>query len=326
MKVFLAFISIVATLLGYGEITRAQQQGKMFKIGWLSAGPPTAISSIEFIKRELLVLGYVEGTNIVFEYRHADNKVGRLPALADELGHLKVDLLVTGATSAAIALKNATRTIPIVFFIAGDPVEAGLVDSLPRPGGNITGFTNVVPVLAGKRLELLKETVIKRKKVALLWDPRIRGSEQSWKESQLAARELGLQLHSMQVETAEKFDSAFEDAVRAGSKALAAGSSSLFNTHQKRIAALALKHKLPAIFDRGAFVESGGLMSYSADPTESYKRAAIFMDKILKGAKPADLPVEQPTKFELAINLKTAKTLGLTIPPIVLTRATRVIK
>jgi putative tryptophan/tyrosine transport system substrate-binding protein len=183
-----------------------------------------------------------------------------------------------------------------------------------------------VPVLAGKRLELLKETVVKLKKVALLWDPRIRGSEQSWKESQLGGLELGLQLHSMEVDTAEKFDSAFQDAVKAGSKALAAASSSLFNTHQKRIAALALKHKMPAIFDRGAFVESGGLMSYNADPTESYKRAAIFVDKILKGAKPADLPVEQPTKFELVINLSTAKALDLTIPPIVLTRATRVIK
>jgi putative ABC transport system substrate-binding protein len=304
----------------------AQQQAKVFKIGWLSAGPSTAISSAEFVKRELRALGYIEGTNIVFEYRHADNKVDRLSALADELVRLRVDLLVTGATSAATALKNATRTIPIVFFIAGDPVEAGLVDSLPRPGGNITGFTNVVPVLAGKRLELLKETVITLTKAALLWDPRLRGSEQSWEESQLVGRQLGLRLYSMEVSTAEKFDSAFEDAVKGGSKGLAAASSSLFNTHQKRIAALTLRHKLPAIFDRGAFVESGGLMSYSADPTESYKRAAIFMDKILKGATPADLPVEQPTKFELAINLKTAKALGLTIPPIVLTRATRVVK
>jgi putative ABC transport system substrate-binding protein len=183
-----------------------------------------------------------------------------------------------------------------------------------------------VPVLAGKRLELLKETVNTLTKAALLWDPRLRGSEQSWKESQLAGQQLGLQLYSMEVGAAEKFDSAFEEAVKAGSKALAAASSSLFNTHQKRITALALKHKLPAIFDRRAFVESGGLMSYSADPTESYKRAAVFMDKILKGSKPADLPVEQPTKFELAINLKTAKILGLTIPPIVLTRATRVVK
>jgi putative tryptophan/tyrosine transport system substrate-binding protein len=304
----------------------AQQQAKVFKIGWLTAGPRTAISSIEFVKQELRTLGYVEGTNIAFEYRFADNKLDRLPSLANELGHLKVDLLVTSATSVATALKNATQTIPIVFFIAGDPIEAGLVDSLARPGGNITGFTNVVPVLSGKRLELLKETVIKLTKVALLWDPRIRGSEQSWKESQLAGRQLGLQLHSMEVGTAEKFDSAFEEAVKAGSKALAAASSSLFNTHQKRIAALSLRHKLPAIFDRGAFVESGGLMSYSADPTESYKRAAIFMDKILKGAKPADLPVEQPTKFELVINLNTAKSLDLRIPPIVLTRATRVIK
>jgi putative ABC transport system substrate-binding protein len=320
--IFVALATILATIFP----AEAQQPAKMPKIGEITSVPTAQSVSWKLLARDLSALGYVEGKNIAVERRSADNKLDRLPALAEELVSLKVDVLVTGATSGAMALKNATRTIPIVFFIAGDPVEAGLVDSLPKPGGNITGFTNIAPVLAGKRLELLKETVPKLTRVALLWDPRIRGSEQSWKESQLAGRQLGLQLHSMEVGSADKFENAFEEAIKAGSTALAAASSSLFNTHKKRIADLALKNRLPAIFDRGDFVESGGLMSYSADPTESYKRAASMVHKILKGAKPADIPVEQPTKFELMINLKTAKALGLTIPSIVMMRAEKVIK
>jgi len=320
-------VSLLTTvLLTTDPPAEAQQQAKMPKIGDLAAGSTALGTSWKRFARDLTALGYVEGKNIAVEHRSADNKLDRLPALAEELVGLKVDVLVTGATTGAMALKNATRTIPIVFFIAGDPVEAGLVDSLPRPGGNITGFTNIAPELAGKRLELLKETVPKLTRVALLWDPRIRGSEQSWKESQLVGRQLGLQLHSMEVGSADKFESAFEEAIKARSTALAAASSSLFNTHKKRIADLALKHRLPAIFDRGDFVESGGLMSYSADPTESYKRAAVMVDKILKGVKPAEIPVERPMGFELVMNLKTADALRLTIPPIVLMRVTRVVK
>ena len=320
-------ISVVLATVVLATIfpVQAQQQAKVAKIGLLAAGSVSGTSE-KFFGRDLRALGYVEGKHIVVENRSAENKLDRLPVLAEELVRLNVDVLVTSATSGAMALKNATRTIPIVFFIAGDPVEAGLVDRLPKPGGNITGFTNIAPVLAGKRLELLKETVPRLTRVALLWDPRIRGSEQSWKESQLAGRQLGLQLHSMEVGSGDKFENAFEEAIKAGSTALAASSSSLFNTHKKRIADLALKNRLPAIFDRRDFVESGGLMSYSADPTESYKRAASMVDKILKGGKPADLPVEQPTKFELMINLKTAKALGLTIPPVVLMRAEKFIK
>jgi putative ABC transport system substrate-binding protein len=216
--------------------TQAQQQAKVAKIGFLTTGSGSGPGGgVELLPRELRAFGYVEGKNIAVEHRSADNKLDRLPALAEELVRLKVDVLVTGATSGAMALKNATRTIPIVFFIAGDPVEAGLVDSLPKPGGNITGFTNIAPVLAGKRLELLKETVPKLTRVALLWDPRIRGSEQSWKESQLAGRQLGLQLHSMEVGSGDKFDNAFEEAIKAGSTALAASWSSLFNTHKKNV-------------------------------------------------------------------------------------------
>ena len=242
-------------------MAEAQQQAKVAKIGFLAAGSASGTSE-KFFGRDLRALGYVEGKHIAVENRSAENKLDRLPVLAEELVRLNVDLLVTSATSGTLALKNATRTIPIVFLIAGDPIEAGLVDSLPRPGGNITGFTNIAPELAGKRLELLKETVPKLTRVALLWDPRIRGSEQSWKESQLVGRQLGLQLHSMEVGSADKFESAFEEAIKVRSTALAASSSSLFNTHSKRIADLAIKNKLPAIFDRGAFVESGGLMSY----------------------------------------------------------------
>jgi putative ABC transport system substrate-binding protein len=271
-------------------------------------------------------LGYVEGKNIAFEYRFADNKLDRLPALADELVRLKVDVLFTPGINEALAAKNATRTIPIVFMSSGDPVAAGLVDSLARPGGNITGFTDIGAVLAGKRLELLKETVPKLSRVAVLWDPQNPSSAQQWKESQLPARELGLQLHSMEVSSADKFESAFKEATKARSGALASTSNALANSNQKRIADLATKNRLPAIYLREDWVASGGLMSYGPDRADVYKRVAVFVDKILKGTKPADLPVEQPTKFEFIINLKAAKQIGLTIPPNVLARATKVIK
>jgi putative ABC transport system substrate-binding protein len=209
---------------------------------------------------------------------------------------------------------------------SGDPVALGLVDSLARPGGNITGITSIAEVLAGKRLEILKETLPRLSRVAVFWDPKAPESVQQWKESQLSARELDLQLHSMELSSADKFESAFNEATKARSAAVAGTHASLFTTNQKRIVELAAKSRLPAIYSREDYVDSGGLMSYGADRAESYRRAALMIDKILKGAKPADLPVEQPTKFELVINLKTAKTLGLTIPPIVLMRAERVVK
>ena len=276
--------------------------------------------------RELRALGYVEGKNIAFEYRYAEGKLDRLPALADELVRLKVDVLLTPSTPAAVAAKNATKTIPIVFYSGSDPVAAGLVDSLARPGGNITGFTTISAVLAGKRLELLKETVPKLSRVAALWNPQDPSSAQTWKESQLPARELGLQLHSMEVSSTDKFEGAFKEATRAGSAALALMGSPFFFSNQKQIVDLAAKHHLPAIYANYEFVVSGGLMSYGADEAEAYRRVASMIDKILKGTKPADLPVEQPKKFELIINLKAAKQIGLTIPPNVLARADKVIK
>jgi len=319
--------AIVVTFTMCGTAAEAQQPAKVAKIGYLATGSGSGPGrGHELLRRELRALGYVEGKNVTFEYRSAENKFDRLPALADELVRLKVDLLLTPAGAEALAAKKATRTIPIVFYSVGDPVAAGLVDSLARPGGNITGVTTIASVLAGKRLELLKETVAKLSRVAVLWNPKNPGSEQSWKESQFSARELGLQLYSMEVSGADKFESAFKEAIKAGSAALSVISNPLFSTHQKKIADLAAKNRLPAIYPRGDFIESGGLMSYGPDQVEPYRRAAWMVDKILKGTKPADIPVEQPTKFELVINLKAAKALGLTIPPIVLMRAEKVIK
>ena len=271
-------------------------------------------------------LGYVEGKNVAFEYRFADDKLDRLPALADELVRLKVDVLLTPGTPGALALKKLPGLSPSFFLDVTDPVAAGLVDSLARPGGNITGFSSIEAVLAGKRLELLKETVSKLSRVAVLWDPRNPASTQEWKESQLAARELGLQLHSMEVSSADKYQDAFKEAIRARSGALAVLSTPLASSNQDQIAGLAARNRLPAIYVQGNFVTDGGLMSYGPDRTERYRRIAVFVDKILKGTKPADLPVEQPTKFEFIINLKAAKQIGLTIPPNVLVRADRVIK
>ena len=223
--------------------------------------------------------------------------------------------------------RSATKTIPVVFLGAvTDPVGSGLVNSLSRPGGNVTGFTTIAEVLAGKRLELLKETIPNLTRVAVLWDSQGREINPQWTESQLAARQLGLQLHSMEVNSAEKYDRALKEAIKARSAALAVTQHALANSNQKQIVALATKNRLPAIYYRRDFVENGGLMSYGADRDESFRRAAVMVDKILKGAKPADIPVEQPTKFELIINLKAAKQIGLTIPPNVLARANKVIR
>ncbi len=320
------FWLLITVLLITFVSAEAQQQAKVKKIGLLRGSFAERDASTEILRRELRALGYVEGKHIVIEYRSADNKFDRFPALVDEMLRLKVDILITSSTAAALAAKNATRTIPIIVIGVTDPVSAGLVDSLARPGGNITGFTSVAAILSGKRLELLKETVPKLSSVAVLWNPQDPASLQQWKESLHPARELGLQLHSMEVSTADKYEGAFKDAIKARILALAVPQDSMAGAHQKQIAQLAAKHRLSAIYARRDFVESGGLMSYGPDRAESFRRAASMVDKILKGAKPADIPVEQPTKFEFAINLKAAKQIGLTIPPNVLVRADRVIK
>jgi len=302
------------------------QKAQLAKIGWLGALPAASDTGSQLFARELNKVGYVEGKNMAFEYRFAENKLDRLPALADELVRLKVNVIVAPSESQALAAKNATQTIPVVFYSVGDPIASGLVDSLARPGRNVTGYATMSPVLAGKRLELLKEIVPKLSRVALLWNPEDPSSRIVWKEMQLPARDLGLQLYSIEVSRADKLESAFKDAIKAGSAALIVASSSFFTGIQKRITDMAAKNKLPAIYGRGDWIESGGLMSYSADRAEPYRRAAAIVDKILKGVKPADIPVEQPTKFEFIINLKTAKQIGLTIPQSVLYRADKVIK
>jgi putative ABC transport system substrate-binding protein len=305
----------------------AQKPGKIVRVGEIvfRSRPDLGPGRTAFRQR-LRELGYVEGKSVVYETRSAEGKIDRFAALAEDLVRLKVDLLFASSTNEALTFKNATRTIPIVFHVASDPVEDGLVDSLARPGGNITGVTTIATVLAGKRLELLKETIPKLSRVAVLWDPRGESSTQQWKESQLGARELGLQLHSMEVSSPDKFEEAFRGAVKAQSAALSVSPGSVNTAHPKLIAELAAKYQLPAIFDREDFIASGGLMSYGPNRAEAYKRAATYVDKILKGTKPADLPVEQPTKFEFVINLKTAKQIGLTIPPNVLARADKVIR
>ena len=319
-------ILFAVVLFAVAVIAEAQQQVKVPKIGYLSPAPATSSARFELLLREFRKLGYVEGKNIAFEFRSADNKLDRLAAAADDLVRLKVDVLVTPGTPTALAAKNSTRTIPIVFAAVADPISAGLIDSMARPGGNITGFTEISEGLAGKRLELLKETIPKLSRVTVLWNPQNPGNAQQWKESQLPARELGLQLHSMEVSSADKYESAFKEAAKARSGALAVAQDALAGSNLKLIADLAIKNRLPAIYPRGEFVDDGGLMSYGPDPDETSRRVVAMVDKILKGTKPADIPVEQPTKLELVININTAKTLGLTIPPNVLARADKVIK
>jgi putative tryptophan/tyrosine transport system substrate-binding protein len=318
-------ILLAALALISFDLAQAQPKAKVVKIGWLSTRPVSRSGGgSDVIRRELREVGYAEGKNIVFENRSTEGKLDRLPALAADLVDLKADVLLAYSTPAARALKNATETIPIVFVSSGDPVAAGLVDSLARPGGNITGFSTISSVIVGKRLELLKETIPKLARVAVLWSRQ--GSTLQWKESQLPAQKLGLQLHSMEVSSPDKYEKAFEEAIKAGSEALVVGGSALDNANQKLIVDLAAKYRLPAVCPRADYIANGGLMSYGADRDEPYKRAASMIDKILKGAKPTDIPVEQPRKFELTINLKAAKQIGLTISPNVLARADKVIK
>jgi putative tryptophan/tyrosine transport system substrate-binding protein len=327
----IAALVVATVILTAVTLANAQQRAKIPKIGWLGARTPSGPgggpgTGAELFRREFSKLGYIEGKNITIEYRYADDQLDRLPSLVDELVRVKIDLLIAPTTVEARAAKNATTTIPIVFFNVPDPVASGLVDSLARPGGNITGFTTISTVLAGKRLELLKETVPNLSRVAVLWDPQNPTSAQQWKESQLPAREMGLQLHSMEVSSFDKFESAFKEAVKARSAAIAVTQNTLVASNQTRVVELTAKNRLPAMYTNGTYVANGALMSYGPDQAESFRRAASMVDKILKGTKPADIPVEQPTKFEFVINLKAAKQIGLTIPPNVLVRADRVIR
>jgi len=308
----------------------AQQPKKVARMGYLSESEPSRESSrAEAIRLALRELGYIDGQNIATEYRYAEEKRDRFPELAAELVGLKVDIiLVSGGAGLILAAKNATKTTPIVMMGQGsDPVEAGLVESLARPGGNVTGLTRLTGELGGKRLELLKEALSNVARVAVLYDPATRSNVVEMKDIlPAAARALKLTLRSWEVRAADDFDRVFATQSKERQDGLYVLQGPLMNANQKRIVDLALKSRLPSMYSNRAAVDAGGLMSYGADLAESYRRVAVYVDKILKGAKPADLPVEQPTKFELVINLKTAKQIGLTIPPNVLARADKVIK
>jgi putative ABC transport system substrate-binding protein len=326
MKNKIALLTFCAVLLAFSFPAQAQQTGKGYRIGFLSGGFPGPTHWTSKIRGELQKLGYVEGKNIVIEARYTENRIDRLPALATELVRLNPDVIVTGGQNDARAAKNATKIIPIVGLGLGDPVANGLVASLARPGGNLTGFTVITDELWGKRLELIKETVPKLSRVGLLWNSGFPDSARARKLYQVTAGALRLQLHSMEVTRREQLEPAFKDAVRMECGAVAMTGGAFLAANLKNIADLAVKYRLPAIADRDDFVDRGGLMSYGADDGEKFQRVAAFIDKILKGAKPADIPVEQPSKFELVFNLKTAKAIGLNIPPDVLARATRIIR
>ena len=326
MKHIVGLLAIFMTLAAGGEMADARPVANVFRIGFLLISPSQAAPSIEAFRRALRERGYTEGQNIVFEYRYAEGRVEPLPDLATELVHLKVDVIVTQGTPAARAAKNATSTIPIVIAAALDPVETGLVASLARPGGNITGLTIGGSELSGKTLELLKEVVPRVARVAVLWNSDNAALALTLNETQVAARALGVHLQPLDVRDPNEFEGAFSAMARERAGALLVLNEPIFLTHRKRIADLAAKSRLPAMYERRDFVDAGGLMSYGVNFPDNFRRAATFVDKILKGAKPGDLPVEHPTKFELIINLKTAKKIGLTIPPEVLMWADKVIK
>ena len=321
-----AWLLILFALLS-SSFAEAQQAGKVPRIGFLDP-TSSAVSKarIESFRQGLVKLGYKEGKNIAIDYRFADGESERLNQHAAELIRLNVDIIVTRAIPGAVAAQHATIKTPIVFVGVADAVAAGLVASLAKPGGNITGLTSLAPELSGKRLEVLRETFPKLARVAVLRNPSNAGDAITWKETEEAAQALGLQLHSLEVRSVKDFENVFESATKADGQALLTLPDPLLQSHRKEIVDFAAKSRLPGIYPDPEYVEAGGLMSYAANPVEFYARAASYVDRILKGAKPADLPVEQPTKFDLVINLKAAKQIGLLIPQKVLARADRVIR
>jgi putative ABC transport system substrate-binding protein len=320
----------VATILVVPLTAEAQQAPKVPRIGLLSLNLAPNRHLLEAFRQGLRDLGYVEGRNVVIEIRDAEGKPERLPTLAAELVALKVDVIVTGGgTPPALAAKQTTRTIPIVFASAPDPVTDGLVTSLARPGGNVTGSSNLNPELVGKCLELLKQTVPEVSRVTVLWHPGAAGErteKDMLKGAKVAARALGVRLQFVEARGLADFDRAFLDMTSARGALSVLPGSAMFFSERRRLVDLAAKNRLPVVYPQREFVDAGGLMAYGPDLADLFRRAATYVDKILKGAKPGDLPVEQPTKFELVINLKTAKALRLTIPQSVLARADQVIE
>ena len=323
-----AFIAMVGGSIVAGQVTaEAQQAAKISRIGYLGTNRSPHFQ--EAFRQGLRDLGYVEGRNVAVEHRDAEGKYDRLPALAAELVALKVDVLVAASTPAALAAKQATKTIPSVFTAVADPVASRIVTSLAQPGGNVTGLSVLAPELVGKCLELLTQAVPRVNRVAILWQPGAVGDrteKDTLKAADVAARALGMKPQFVEARGPENFDRAFSNMTRARADALAVLTSSMLFGERRCLVDLAAKNRLPAVYPWREAVDAGGLMAYGPDLADLYRRVATYVDKILKGAKPADLPVEQPTKFELVINMKTAKALGLTIPQSLLGRADQVIE
>jgi putative ABC transport system substrate-binding protein len=327
MKTKVLLVILISIFLSAAQLARAQQPTKIPRMGvMVSVSRSTAAQRVETLKNGLRELGYVEGKNIIIEYRYAEGKPDTLPALVNELIALKVDLIVTDTTNAAQAAKNATTTIPVIFTTANDPVGDGQVASLARPGGNLTGFSILALDLNGKRLELLKEAFPKVTRVLFLTRADTVIGEQRLKEAEKAAKALKLRLRALSMKDADDLEGAFERAKRAGVQGVIGHPSTFLGTNRDRIIKLAVKHRLPAIYPGTQYTEAGGLMSYGPDTLDNWRRAATYIDKILKGDKAAELPVQQPMRFEFVINLIAAKQIGVTIPPNVLVRADKVIR
>ena len=320
-------ITLGAGALAWAGAARAQTPPTIRRVGLLSGFSPSAYAaSYQAFRLGLRDLGWIEGKNITIDYRHAEGSHDRLPDLAADLVRLEVDVIVTSATSDTIAAQKATRAIPIVMVAGGDPVANGLVQSLSRPGGNVTGLSQMLQALSGKRLELLKEMVPKLARVAVLWNPRSASAALNWRENQQPAQQLVIELISLEVRNPHELDKAFEAATSARAGALVILPDPVVSTNLERIVDFAARSRLPSIYQSSEFADAGGLVTYGPDRVDLFRRAATYVDKILKGTKPGDLPVEQPTKLELVVNLKTAKALGMTIPLSVLSRADRVIQ
>jgi putative ABC transport system substrate-binding protein len=319
---------LLLTIVAAGPAIDAQQPPRSSKVGYLQATARANVSHlVDAFRQGLRELGYVEGRSVVLEIRAAEGESERLPELARELVRLKPDVIVATSDPAIAAVKRETQTIPIVMAFSTDPAGTGFVASLARPGGNVTGLSTISPELSGKRLELLREVVPGLSRVAMLWNPDARGNLLDYKETETLARSLRLELQSVELSSVEDLDRAFAAVTKGRAQALIVPSGNpVVVTKRSQVTSLAQRHRLPAVYNAKEFVMDGGLMSYGPSVQDMFRRAAVYVDKILKGAKPGDLPVEQPTKFELAINLKTAKVLGLTIPPSLLQRADHVIQ
>ena len=323
-----AFITVLGgSILVRPLVAGAQQTGKVYRIGVLETMSATLNTvNLDAFRQGLRELGYVEGRDFVIEYSSADGRPERFPGLATELVRLKVDLIMTQGTPAVLAAEKATGSIPIVMATSADPTGRGIVSSLARPGGNVTGLSTIAVELDGKRLELLKEAIPPIVRIGLLTNFSSPASASRWRQMEGAARALGLEPQLLDVRAPEDLARAFDTAIKQRADAIVVLNNTLTQTNSRRIVDLSAKHRLPSIFVSREFVDAGGLMAYGPNFTDLYRRAATYVDKILKGAKPADLPIEQPTQFELVVNLKTAKALGLTIPPAVLARADEIIE